>query len=525
MNYKKRTDWITLRRATFGLLLTGLSLTLTSCDKYLDINNNPNNPDRVEAAFLLAPIQNQYVLGIQFDARFIGRYVQNWQATGTGDIWDSHGYVPSSDAGGELWRSVYWKGGRNTINLIDDARANERWDYVGVGQLMQAWGWQMLTDVHGEIILSEAFDQDPEKNVFGYDTQEAAYARVVELSNEAIKNLSRVDGKVSQASLSRGDVIYKGDRTRWKKFGYGLLAINAHHLSNKKSLYKPDQVIAYVDSAFTSNADDAQFTFNGLSTADGNFFGPLRQNLQVYSQSAFIVQLLDGTNTAFGGAKDPRLPSMMAKSGDGQYRGLRPGQGQSTATSVPATIRVVNPWETAINVNPPAGTTGRFIFTDKGPFPLMTYAQLQFIKAEAAFIKGDKATALAAYRKGIEAHLSASYVNVPVAERAAYLANPAVIPATAATLGLNQIMLQKYIAQWGWGFLEQWADMRRYNYDANVFTGLTLPTSFYINNNGKVVQRLRPRYNSEYVWNADALAKIGGLELDFHTKPLWFTQP
>jgi len=211
---------------------------------------------------------------------------------------------------------------------------------------MQAWGWQMLTDVHGEIILSEAFDQDPEKNVFGYDTQEAAYARVVELSNEAISNLSRVDGKVSQASPSRGDACDKGDRTKWKKFGYGLLATNAHHLSNKTSLYKPDQVIAYVDSAFTSNAD-------------ANFYGPLRQNWQVYSQSAFIVQLLDGTNPAFGGAKDPRLPIMMAKSGDGQYWGLRPGQGQSTATSVPAAIRVVNPWETAINVNPPAGTTGR----------------------------------------------------------------------------------------------------------------------------------------------------------------------
>jgi len=97
-------------------LLTGLSLTLTSCDKYLDINNNPNNPDRVEATFLLAPIQNQYVLGIQFDTRFIGRYVQNWQATGSNDIWDSHGDVPGSDAGGELWRSVYRKGGRNTTS-------------------------------------------------------------------------------------------------------------------------------------------------------------------------------------------------------------------------------------------------------------------------------------------------------------------------------------------------------------------------------------------------------------------------
>ncbi|RIV25008.1 SusD/RagB family nutrient-binding outer membrane lipoprotein [Fibrisoma montanum] len=513
MNYKKLT----------GLLLTGLALTLSSCNEYLDINNNPNNPDRVEAALLLAPIQNQYTLGIQFDARYLGSYNQNWHNYLSGVSWDLQGYVPSSDAGGEMWRSVYWKGGRNLINLMDDARANQKWDYLGVGLVMQAWGWQMLTDLHGEIILSEAYDLDPTKNTFNYDTQEAVYAKVVELTTEAIKNLNRADGAVSQASLGRGDVIYKGDRTKWKKFAYGLLAINAHHLSNKKSLYKPDQVIAYVDSALTSNADDAQFTFNGLSTADGSFFGPLRQNLQVYGQSAFTLRLLDGT--VFNGVKDPRLPVMLAASGDGQYRGITLGQGQSTAASVPLNIRVVSPWGTQLGVNPPAGTTGRYIFTDKGPFPLMTYAQLQFIKAEAAFIKGDKATALAAYRKGIEAHLTAPYVNVPAADRTAYLNNPAIIPASAASLTLSQIMLQKYIAQWGWGFLEQWSDLRRYNYSADVFTSLTLPTTYYQNNNGKPVQRLRPRYNSEYVWNADALAKIGGLELDFHTKPLWFTQP
>lgn len=509
-----------------ALLLTGLALSLSSCDKYLDINKNPNNPDQVEAAVLLAPIQNQYVLGIQFDGRFLGQYVQNWHASGVstpinGFIWDTHGYVPNSDAGGEIWRNVYWRGGRNLINLINDAQTNERWDYLGVGQVMQAWGWQMLTDQHGEIIIKEAYDQDPNKNTFNYDSQEFAYAEVVRLCQEALKNLSRADGRVSTASLGRGDKIYNGDRLKWKKFTYGLLAINAHHLS-KKATYKPDQVIAYVDSAFASNADDAQFTFNGLSTADGSFFGPLRQNLQVYGQSAFTLRLLDGT--VFGGVKDPRLPIMLSPSGDGTFRGLFPAVGQSTAASVLVPTRAVNPWGQQFGAVPPAGTTGRYIFTDKGPFPLMTYAQLQFIKAEAAFIKGDKATALAAYRKGIEAHLAAPYVNVPAADRATYLASPLIVP-TAANLTLSQIMLQKYIAQWGWGFLEQWADMRRYNYSTEVFPTLAFPQTLYINNNGKLAQRMRPRYNSEYVWNAEALRPLGGLELDFHTKPVWFTQP
>ncbi len=506
-----------------ALLLTGLALSLSSCDKYLDINKNPNNPDQVEAAVLLAPIQNQYVLGIQFDARYMGGYVQNWHNATAGVVWDVYGYAVNSDQNGEIWRNVYWRGGRNLINLMADAEANERWDYLGVGKVMQAWGWQMLTDQHGEIIIKEAYDQDPNKNTFNYDSQEYAYAEVVKLCQEAIKSLNRGDGRVSTASLGRGDQIYKGDRLKWKKFAYGLLAINAHHLSNKSSLYKPDQVISYVDSAFASNADDAQFTFNGLSTADGSFFGPLRQNLQAYGQSAFTVRLLDGT--VFNGVKDPRLPVMLSPSGDGNFRGIVQGLGQSTAASVLVPTRVVSPWGLQLGAIPPAGTVGRYIFTDKGPFPLMTYAQLQFIKAEAAFIKGDKATALAAYRKGIEAHMSASYVNIPVADRNTYLNNTLIVPTVAANLTLSQIMLQKYIAQWGWGFLEQWADLRRYNYSPDVFTSLTVPNTLPAANNGKLPQRVRPRYNSEYVWNAEALRPLGGLELDYHTKPVWFTQP
>ena len=92
-------------------------------------------------------------------------------------------------------------------------------------------------------------------------------------------------------------------------------------------------------------------------------------------------------------------------------------------------------------------------------------------------------------------------------------------------------MSQKYIAQWAWGHNEIWMDMRRYHYTdpdpvsgTQVFRGFTPPTTLYSDNGGKIVQRIRPRYNSEYVWNRDALNAIGGLAGDYHTKELWITQ-
>jgi hypothetical protein len=34
--------------------------------------------------------------------------------------------------------------------------------------------------------------------------------------------------------------------------------------------------------------------------------------------------------------------------------------------------------------------------------------------------------------------------------------------------------------------------------------GFTPPTNLYVDNAGKLVYRIRPRYNSEYVWNVPA---------------------
>jgi hypothetical protein len=93
-------------------------------------------------------------------------------------------------------------------------------------------------------------------------------------------------------------------------------------------------------------------------------------------------------------------------------------------------------------------------------------------------------------------------------------------------------MSQKYIAQWAWGHNELWMDMRRYHYTdidpvsgTEVFRGFSPPSPLYSLNSGKVVQRIRPRYNSEYVWNIPSLQAIGGLADDYHTVPMWITLP
>ena len=75
------------------------------------------------------------------------------------------------------------------IDMMDLAQRDERWDILGVGYVIKAWGWQELTDLHGEIIIKEAFDQT--RLAFDYDSQEFAYQEVQRLLDSAIVYLNK----------------------------------------------------------------------------------------------------------------------------------------------------------------------------------------------------------------------------------------------------------------------------------------------------------------------------------------------
>ena len=517
-------------------VLAGVLGLSTSCTDFLDVNTNPNAPQSVSPNLYLPPMLHWMATSPQFDGRFVGHYTQQWVSTSANfspaQSWGRMGYDPGSDNGGQQWRDVYWSLGQNLVDMNAKATAEQRWDLLGVGLILKAWGWQVLTDLHGEIVVQEAINQNTFS--FNYDTQQYAYEEVRRLLDSAIVLLNRTDGAVDQAYLARGDKLYNGDRTKWLKFAHGLLALHLNHFSNKAT-YDPALVIAEVDLSFASNADDALLTYPGTGNDDRNFWGRTRNNITLYRQTQFIVGLMSGAQ--FGAVVDPRLSRMLAAAPDGQYRGLDinvlgfgalpAAQQPNNFFGFPGTGGLAAP--------------GRYLFDDKAKMPAMTYAQLQFVKAEAALRMGDPATALTAYTNGISSHIdfvnarnldnAQSPTQILAADKAAFLASPEIVPALGS-LTLSHIMSQKVVAQFGWGHNEMWMDMRRFHYTdldpvsgVAVFRGFAPPTALYTDNGGQVVQRIRPRYNSEYVWNRPGLDAIGGLAVDYHTKTMWIIQP
>lgn len=524
--------------------IAALAITsaIVSCDDLQDLNVNPSFPVDVSTQALLPPIEQQMAVGLQFDNRFLGRYVQNFSNVTAGNEWDLMGYTRNSDAGGEIWKMAYFALGLNVTNLEKKATAEQRHDITGISKVIRAWSWQVATDYHSELI---DFDQvfTPRLS-YDYVGQDKVYAEVLRLIESGVTDLQRTDGVVSAAYTGVGDKMYKGDRSKWTKFAWGVVARNLNNQSNK-STYNPDKVIEACDKSLASNADNALISYNGTISSDSNFNGPGRNNYQNFRQTDFVVRLMNGS--VFTGAIDPRMSRVLAPSiGNSETAPASPANPDpskytfvgnplnTTASSVAGPSRIPNLYGTFV-----AGTVttpGRYLFRDKAQFPLMTYAEIQFIKAEAAFIKGNKTMALDAYKKGIQASIDFVNANTVVSttypitslitptEANAFMNNTNVVP-SESNLTISHIILQKYISLFGFGQLEAWTDMRKYKYDTNIYKTMTFPTTLFLDNNGKLPYRVRPRFNSEYVWNFATIQSIGADKIDYHTFEMWFMKP
>ena len=131
-------------------------------------------------------------------------------------------------------------------------------------------------------------------------------------------------------------------------------------------------------------------------------------------------------------------------------------------------------------------STGSFQVRPVSDQEILTYHEMNFIKAEVYMRKGDQANAYTAYRAAIQAHLdmmqakltqwkAAGYTATnpdmaPMDQTAinTYLSSPAVAQG-AGDLTMSDIMLQKYIAM-GCS-LENYNDMRRFNFSTGNVAG------------------------------------------------------
>jgi len=347
----------------------------------------------------------------------------------------------------------------NSKILMQKAVSTKSPAYGGVAKVLMAYYLGVTTDLWGDIPYSNALNGANNQVTSTYDTQQTIYTTIFTLLDGAITDLSSTSSVYVPSS---DDVIYGGDLAKWIKTAHALKARYKLHLAKVNGTTAYTDALTELASAYSSSNEDFKVAFGSAYNNSNPIFQFMDQRGGYIAANSTYMNMLSATN-------DPRKAVYF----DGNI---------GSPSGAP---------------NTSAATIGAKYGSTDSPVELISFTEIQFIKAEALFATSDLPGAAAAYNAG----LKASITKEGVYDDVWYNANTL----TGATITLEKIINQKYLSS----FLqiETFTDWRR-----TGFPTLTLAT-------GAVTSEIPRRYpypSFERLYNGDNLAKEGKITITSH---------
>ncbi|MFT3949208.1 MAG: SusD/RagB family nutrient-binding outer membrane lipoprotein [Agriterribacter sp.] len=415
-----------------------ISFILFSCEKYLDINQNPNAGSEPPINGLLANTTyrtSDNVFNTSNITSYYAQYLASPNANSAADIYD---FLNADDT-----YESYYDVMTDLFDMKKFAAEKGLTAYIGVADVLMALHINMASNLWGDIPYSEAF-LGVDNLYPKLDNQEALMDTCLNLLNTGIALLESPDAEDQLDEAS--DFIHAGSASAWVKTAHALKARMLNQLS-KTSGYNATDILNELSKSYTGNGDDAQITaFEVRNPWCSVALDNEGLNLDGFLSTHFV----DAANGNTFGLLDPRLPLITDKTKYGDYRGTINGKGRiGSGIDHEECYLVSNKWYSSEN----------------SPLLVITYAETKFIEAEAYFRSGEKLKAYNAYLAGIKANMD----KMGVAASDAYINDP-IVSVGADNITLQLIMKEKYIAC----FLSPvtWDDLRRTDYE---YTDFTLP--------------------------------------------------
>lgn len=434
-----------------GSMVALAAMVAAGCDEGLtELNQNPNTPADV-AAPLLFSSGIQSVVGRALGSTFFWDYTNAWSqhwAKIQYTTEDRYGLRPAAN---DAHWSGFYAGGLfdlHRVVLKGDSVSKPGWKAQGL--VMQSWTMGIITDTWGDVPFSEAFagmsaiGGNSTATQPAYDTQEAVYAKL--FTDLAQANSILAGGP---AMITAEDLIYHGSAVQWRRFANSLRLRNAMRLSEVDAQTSINAAQQFRDAlaagVFTSNADNAMLRYE--STEPSN--NPINEIFQTRLDHTISKAMVDSLKSL----NDPRLmvyaelPAIYADSSSTQlnlYRGQTNGAARSDAPFSQLSM------------------LGEYFLRPNTPAVLQSYAEVLFLRAEAAARGWTAENAANMYHAAIRANME--FYGISDARIDAYLAQPRVQYAGGTVAQqVAQIQLQKWIALFDNG-AESWAEYRRTGY-------------------------------------------------------------
>ncbi|MBR09938.1 MAG: hypothetical protein CMP48_19900 [Rickettsiales bacterium] len=440
-----------------------MMMSVTSCQEFLDINDDPNFAAQASNVQLMPAAQGSYVLALSsMIERASATMVQHY-INGRFDNWGFNGSSYDNQ-----WQTIYAGALTDFAVIIDQAEANGELHYAGAAKIQKAYIYSVLVDLFGDVPFSEANGSEINPKV---DMGSEIYPQIIALIDEGITDLN---GE-STVALSSGDLIYGGDVADWIRMAntLKLKMYNQMRLVNSSTASTAIDALLSEGNLISSASENFTFRFTTSNAPEGrhpNFqadwaAGSLENNL-----SSFMISKMTTSS-------DPRLRYYFYRQNSGSaLLGVNGGEGSTPGDDNVRAIHGIYPVGGAYD-------DGSFLIHNEtlglqgaGIFPMITYTNRLFIEAEAALMLGTSGDPRALLQAAVNSSFSevAGFAGVAMDATAtsSYMTNvlTAYDAATTDEERLAVIINEKYVAMFGNG-IESYNDYRRTGYP----TGLNLP--------------------------------------------------
>jgi len=248
-----------LKSKNYYLFFALLLLVVSSCEiTDLDINTDPNNASEASLNLLLTSAQFE---GVNTFAGGLNNATMGFQGINTSN--DDFNFTNGSWNG--TWNFLYSGPLKDLEEIISGADPEVNPNYLGIAQIMKAYYFTTMVDLWGDVPYSEAFKGNAEETITEpvYDSGASIYADAFLLIDQGITNLAK-----SQGVSVKGDIIYGGNLTRWRKAAKSLklkLLINTRNVNSNTAAI---QSLISEGDLILSGSNDFQLRFSSLKNPD-----------------------------------------------------------------------------------------------------------------------------------------------------------------------------------------------------------------------------------------------------------------
>ena len=420
-----------MKKIFFASLLV-LGLSLTSCDDYLDINQDPNSPtqENMTPNMMLPAVELNIAHSYgDFLRTTTGYFTQYYsQYFGTSNYLDYSQFTMSPTRSSSTYTQLNTRVLNNIKTIREMASANEEWGTYLAATTLRVFTYQLLVDCYGEVPYTQA--QNLEYLTPEYDDGQTIYDGILAELDEALSKVSGSD------QVATSLLFPNGTAADWIKFANALKLRILTRESGVKDVNGQISALIQEDNFPTSNVEFAGCWKNEAGQANPFFMEDAFASYGASQKNIVLNIALLGTMSEYG---DARLQAYFTPNSNGDYTGGVSGTNFSTTAN----------YKAAYWCRPNAH------YDD--PVVLISTSDVNFYIAEYYAKNGNSGKAQEYYRKAIEA----SFANAGVSGADAAI--------NAYPLGSNwkqAIGIQKWIDLSGYNSFEGWCELRRLGYPA-----------------------------------------------------------